>query len=63
MPAGFAGVGAPPRGVHVENGAGIFVEFVADDQLEEFVNRAVLPEARVLPLKFDHKGKRIMFRA
>lgn len=58
-PAGFAGTGTPPRGVILlVDGSALFVEYVADASLEDFLDRAVAPDARLLPLRRDARGKR-----
>ena len=58
-PAGFAGQGVPPRAaLALADGSSIFVEHVLDASLDEFMDRAVAGESRVLPVKMGPSGER-----
>ena len=58
-PAGFMGEGQPPRGVVLlEDGSGLFIEWVTTANEGEFTDRAVAVDARVLPVRVDRGGFR-----
>ena len=58
-PAGFVGQGEPPRGVVLlEDGSGLFIEWVATANEGEFTDRAVAVDARILPVRVDRGGYR-----
>ena len=63
-PAGIATVGLPHRAVTaLPNGSGLFIEFVEEAALPEFLARPIKGDARVLPVLTDARGTREVPRA
>jgi hypothetical protein len=59
VPLGHEGHGTPSRSMRrMADGSYIFIEYVTEAGLEEFLDRMVAGEARVLPVRYNAHGKR-----